>query len=185
LQGKAHPKDAGERLAFADFCQQLFCQQYAAAARFYQECFAADPKLADDRNSHRYNAACAAALAGCGQGKDAADLAGQERTRLRRQALSWLRAELTAWNEVLKKDPDRVRPVLARTMQHWLKDSDFAGVRAPDALAKLPEAERSAWHNLWAAVADTLAAAQPKVALPKGPDLKSPPPREKESPAKE
>ena len=43
-----------------------------AAARFYEEAFAAQPKLADDLGAaHRYNAACAAALAGCGQSKDA------------------------------------------------------------------------------------------------------------------
>jgi len=37
-------------------------------------------------------------------------------------------------------------------MQHWLQDADFAGVRSPQALAQLPEAERSAWQRLWAEV---------------------------------
>jgi hypothetical protein len=37
-------------------------------------------------------------------------------------------------------------------MQHWLKDSDFAGVRGPEVLAQMPEAERSAWQKLWAEV---------------------------------
>jgi hypothetical protein len=40
-------------------------EQPFAAARWYSEAFAAQPKLADDLNAgHRYEAACAAALAG-------------------------------------------------------------------------------------------------------------------------
>jgi hypothetical protein len=39
-------------------------KRLAAAARFWAEALAADPKLGDDRkNGHRYSAACAAALA--------------------------------------------------------------------------------------------------------------------------
>jgi hypothetical protein len=34
-------------------------------------------------------------------------------------------------------------------MQHWLDDSDLAGVRGADALARLPEAERPEWQKLW------------------------------------
>src|SRR5437763_2953473 len=45
---------------------------------------------ADPRTSVHYNAACAAALAGCGQGKDADQSDEKERGRLRRQALDWL-----------------------------------------------------------------------------------------------
>jgi hypothetical protein len=45
-------------------------------------------------------------------------------------------------------------------MQHWLRDGDFNGVRGPEALAKLPEAERAGWQKLWADVAATLARAQ-------------------------
>jgi hypothetical protein len=50
-------------------------QLYAAAARFYAEALEAEPRLArDPSNGHHYNAACAATLAGCGQGKDAEPL---------------------------------------------------------------------------------------------------------------
>ena len=47
---------------------------------------------------------------------------------------------------------------------HWLDDSDFAGVRGPKALAKLPEAERRPWQKLWEDVADTLARSRGKAA---------------------
>src|SRR5205823_5291621 len=130
---------------------QLPCKSlYAAATRFYAEAFAQQPKLADDLNAQpRYEAACAAALAGCGQGKDADQSDAKERARLRRQALDWLRADLTAYRRLLDKEPDKARPVVHETMQHWLQDKDFTGVRGPAALAKLPEAERQQWQTLW------------------------------------
>jgi serine/threonine-protein kinase len=130
-------------------CKKLF----AAATRFYGEAFAAEPKLADDlRGAHRYNAACAAALAGCGQGNDAKTLGDKERARLRRQALAWLRDDLKAWRKLLKTGPDKTRQVVAGQMQHWLNDPDFAGVRGEQALARLPQDERQAWSTLWAEV---------------------------------
>ena len=36
-----------------------------------------------------------------------------------------------------------------KTLRHWQADPDFAGVRGPDALRKLPEAERAQWQRLW------------------------------------
>jgi serine/threonine protein kinase/Flp pilus assembly protein TadD len=172
LKGQQQPKDAGERLALARLCQ-LHKQLFVAAARWYGEAFTAQPSLAGDlAGGHRYNAACAAALAGCGQGKDATDLGAEERARLRRQALDWLRADLDAWRRVLEKGPEQARPVVVKQMQHWQQDSDFAGVRGPQALAKLPAAERGAWQRLWADVADMLARSQPQAIREKGPDGK-------------
>jgi tetratricopeptide (TPR) repeat protein len=154
LAGKAKPNDAAQRLAFAEVCYYL--KRYAAAARFSSEAFAEQPALAANLQAgQRYNAACVAALAGCGQGKDAAGLGETERLRLRQQALDWLRADLQAWRRLLDQAPDKARPVLVKQMQHWLKDPDFAGVRGPDALTRLSEAERPAWQKLWADVADT------------------------------
>jgi serine/threonine-protein kinase len=160
LQGKDQPKDARERLAFANLCQQPNRQQYAAAVRFYEEAFAADPKLADDRSGHRYNAACAAALAGYGQGKDADQSDEMARTRLRRQALEWLHADLVAYRRLLEKDPDEARDAVLKKMQHWLQDPDFGCVRGPEALSRLPPEERAAWAALWASVAELLARAR-------------------------
>jgi hypothetical protein len=122
---------------------------YLAAFRFYRDAFAEQPALANDlQEQHRYNAACAAALAGCGQGEDADQTDDKERARLRQQALEWLRADLEARGKFLEKEPDKVRPVLVKTMQHWQQDKDFAGVRG-DGLRKLPEAERQEWERLW------------------------------------
>jgi tetratricopeptide (TPR) repeat protein len=155
LTGEAQPADGAERALLCWLCQQPYKQLHAAAARFYAEAFAAQPKLAENlRSADRYNAACAAALAGCGQGKDADQLDDRERVRLRRQALTWLRADLAAWRKHLEPDEAKGGSDVRETMQHWLADPDFAGVRDPEALAKLPEAEQNDWRKLWADVQD-------------------------------
>ncbi len=153
LKGEAQPADVDERLAIAQMCQEhkgLYC----AAFQFYLDAFAEQPKLAEDlQRQLRYNAACAAALAACGQGKDADKLDDKERARLRHQAIDWLRAELAAWRPLLEKEPDKVRPVVLQTMRHWQQDKDFAGVRGKEALGKLPEDECGRWEKLWQEVA--------------------------------
>jgi serine/threonine protein kinase/tetratricopeptide (TPR) repeat protein len=142
-----------EAVALAWLCRQPDKRLYAAAARFYASAFAADPRLADDPlTGCRYKAACAAALAGCGHGKDAASLDDQERARLRRQALAWLQADLASWRLVLEKGPDNARPLVRRQMEHWQQDDELAAVRGTEALARLPEAERPDWEKLWQSV---------------------------------
>src|SRR5262249_13384362 len=129
LEGQDQPKDAGESLGLAQVCRTQTHKQYAAAARFFAAAFATQPRLAANLETwDRYNAACAAALAGCGQGKAAPDLDAEERARLRRQALDWLRADLKAWGHLLDKTPGKA-PLAANILQHWLADPDFAGVR--------------------------------------------------------
>jgi hypothetical protein len=157
LKGEVQPDDVGERLALAGLCQLPCKSLYAASARFYTAAFAAAPQLNGAQPSeHRYNAACTAALAGCGQGKDVEGLAEEEAVHLRRLSLDWLRSELDSWRATLDKQPDKARPAVAQKMRHWLRDPDFSGVRGADALAKLPEAERQQWQKLWDDVAETL-----------------------------
>ena len=159
LEGKTTPASPDERIELAVLCSLK--RLHRAAVRFYEEAFAAKPALAINPDAfHRYNAACAAALAGCGQGKDADKLDGMERGRLRRQALDWLRADLDDWRRLLDEKPDKIRTAIVELMRHSLDDLDFAGVRGPQALAKLPEAEREPWQKLWDDVANTLARAQ-------------------------
>ena len=119
-------------------------------------------ELGSKRPGWPYPSAQWVALAGCGQGKDADQLDDKERARLRRQALDWLRADLEAWGRLLDRGPDKARAIIAEKMRYWLADTDFAGVRGPAALARLPEAERPAWQKLWGEVADTLARVQTK-----------------------
>jgi serine/threonine protein kinase/Flp pilus assembly protein TadD len=171
--GQERPADSAERIDLANLCLLPGKQLYLTAQRFYSEAFTDKPQLADDLNAqHRYSAACMAALAGCGQGKDADKLDAKELARLRQQALDWLRADLKAYRQLMEKSAGKAGPAIAKQMQHWLQDGDFAGVRGDKALAKLPEAEQSAWRKLWADVAEMLAKAQGKAPAEKKPDAK-------------
>ncbi len=172
LERKAMPASAAERIELAELC--ILKHLDGAAARFYEEAFAGQPKLAEEPNSHRYNAACAAALAGCGKGRDADQLDAKEKARLRGRALAWLRADLEAMGRLPNKGPDGARRAagVGSVLQRWQVDRDLVGVRGAEALGKLPEAERPAWKKLWDDAADVLARAQAKATPGKRSDAK-------------
>jgi superkiller protein 3 len=150
LAGKVQPDSAAERLEYAQLCS--YTKLHGAAVRLFAAAFTAEARLADNlRAEHRYRAACSAALAGVGLGKDAGQLDDAERACLRRQALDWLRADFAAWGQLLAKEPAKTRSTVQQTLRHWQQDASFAGVRG-DALARLPEAERQAWQQFQADV---------------------------------
>jgi serine/threonine-protein kinase len=151
LTGKVRPAHADEILGFAQLCYEK--KLHGASARFWTEAFQTQPKLADDMKlQYRYNAACAAALAGCGQGKDQPPLDESAKARWRKQAIDWLRADLTAWSKLLESGPTQARQLVAKTLPHWKTDPDLAGLRDPALLAKLPMSEQAPWRELWSAV---------------------------------
>ena len=136
LQGKDRPKDHEEALACAEACLERGL--YGASARFYADVI--DAKVALPlRWSDMLKAAGTAALAGCGKGKDepAPDAAAQ--AAFRRQALDWLRDRLRVQRSYLD-------------LRECKEDPALAGVRDPEALAKLPEAEQVEWKAFWAEV---------------------------------
>jgi hypothetical protein len=124
------------------------------------------------RAEHRYSAACAAALAGCGQGKDAPPPDAEAKVRFRRQALDWLRADLAAYAKLLAGTDLQAPALVRQRLQQWQNDADFRGVREEAALGKLAEAERQPWQKLWDDVARTLAQAQGKTTPEKQGDAK-------------
>jgi eukaryotic-like serine/threonine-protein kinase len=125
---------------------------YAAAAELARTAFAADPKLAANPGSfHRYNAACSAALASFGKGKDDPPPDQATRKLLRTQALAWLNADLGAWSKRLANDANSA-PNIRRIIEHWRIDHELAGVRDPTALDSLPESERKEWQAFWSEV---------------------------------
>jgi tetratricopeptide (TPR) repeat protein len=201
LRGAAGPADAAERieLAYLSVTKKL----PGTAARFFAEAFAAQPVLAEDletgprpnpiigyinvlfsgfplaedlKPGHRYNAACAAALA-ASPGQAAERLGDGGRRRWRQQALDWLRADLALWTRHLDGDTPEarawIRPALRhepgssgtfvdslirerdrvrRALRRWQDDPDLAGLRDEGGLAGLPEDERAACRRLWAEV---------------------------------
>jgi serine/threonine-protein kinase len=159
LKGELKPRDMGEHLGLIDVCRAK--KLHHAATRLYADAFATDPKLPNDRQAQRrYRAACQAALAAAGQGKDAAKLDAAAKAKLRGQALDWLRAELTAWSKLLDSGPPQARPIVVQVLSHWQKGPDLAGLRDKAALAKLPPEERAAFARMWADVAALLKKAE-------------------------
>jgi hypothetical protein len=147
LAGTYQPADQCERLAFVGAAE--FIGLTCASARLYAEVFATDPTLANDPDrGRRYRAACMAASAGCGHGKDAAKLNDVERARLRDQARLWLRAEVTAWGKKIDSAP-AAKESAENALKQWLTDPDLAGLREPDLLDKLPVAESRACREMW------------------------------------
>jgi tetratricopeptide (TPR) repeat protein len=119
--------------------------QDRAAAAFYQGAFKASPVLAGAIESrHRFHAARAAARA---------SLAEEDSAAWRRQALAWLRADLVLWQKHLAQKSEQARGKARLHLRRWQRERDFAGLREPSALARLPESEREAWGAFWAAVA--------------------------------
>src|SRR5207244_1636115 len=118
----AKPRSPQEQVELAAFCL-FYKERPRAAASFYTDAFRDEPKLADDlRAPHRYNAACAAALAAAGKGEDAGKLNDKERIRLRQQALDWLQADLSAYTRLIEKGNPNTRQAMQQHLAHWQKD---------------------------------------------------------------
>jgi eukaryotic-like serine/threonine-protein kinase len=152
LRGEYQPQDHDEHLAVlaGQLASCEFQGLQGAAARLYSDAFTAEPKLAEDvAAGTRYQAAHAAALAGCRQGKDADQLRDEERALRRRQALDWLRQDLTWYGHRLDDGDAQVNAQIRERLQLWQGDPDLAAVRAKDALARLPDEERKRWERLW------------------------------------
>jgi hypothetical protein len=167
LAGRTVPASPAEAANFALLCAQRFRNQYATASLLYDHAFADDPKLPDDLAnnpplSHRYYAACCAALAGSGQCADApADPA--RRAALRGQALAWLRAGFARWSKQAASENPADRKKAVDALNDWLSDSEDYGVGPGRFPKDLPAGERSDWESLWSDVRATLAAAQKPV----------------------
>ncbi len=166
LRGEAQPADPTERVGLAEFCI-MYKQLPLASLRLWTEAFADDvPRTEDVKAIQRYNAACAAALAGSGQGRDVAELGDGERARWRRQALDWLRAALDVWTERVEKGKPADCVAIQKRMERWQQAQELASLRDAAALAKMPEAEQTAWRKLWSDVAALLARARDRSGTP-------------------
>jgi tetratricopeptide (TPR) repeat protein len=131
-----------------------------ASADLYALAFIAQPPMLDDMeggSGNRYDAACVAARAGCGDGLDGAWIGGLDGAGLRQKSLAFLRADLAVLDKWFHEGKSVDLP-----LSLWQRESDLDGVRNPAALAKLPADERVGWQRLWADVT-ALRAADPLV----------------------
>jgi serine/threonine-protein kinase len=145
--GDDKPKDAAEGIELAHLAYNI--KHFGLSARLCATAFQIDPELAT-KSGNRYNAARAAALAAAGKGNDKPPLNEREKTRWRKQAIDWLKADLAFWAGQVEADKPGVRSTVTRTLQHWKINADLAVIRDPDDLATLPEDEQKACRALWA-----------------------------------
>ncbi len=147
LQGKDKPADASELLEFAELCGLQ--GQDVAAARLHAEALGASSRLADDLHAeHRYRAACAATLVGCGRGANAAGLSEADRAQWRQRAREWLGAEVTNWTSVLDRGPHADRFLVAKKLARLWADPQLDGLLDHEAMDRLPQAERQECREL-------------------------------------
>jgi serine/threonine-protein kinase len=154
---KLAPADAAQKIRYAQI--SAYKRFFAAGAQFYEEAFAQQPALLEDRSdeNNRYDAACVAALAGTGQGEDANHLTPAQRARLRKLALDWLRSELAAQAKLLTGGRPPERTSAEKDLRiRWQQNPLLKEVRDQAALDKLPPAEREAWQKLWLEVGTLL-----------------------------
>ncbi len=148
LDGKYQPQNNDERLVLLGVCQ--FTNRTRAMASLYADAFAVAPLLAEDvRSGHRFTAARAAALAGCGRGEDAASLDQEEQTRWRKRALAWLKLDVAAWAKKVDSGAAADRVLVRQRLTAWRTDPDLTGVSESGALNKLSALERKEWLVLW------------------------------------
>jgi tetratricopeptide (TPR) repeat protein len=157
------PTDVAMQRSLAEWLYDR--RQTAASVRLYEAAFARQPAFTDDVSTgHRYCAACAAALAGCGTGTDAGRLNDQQKAALRRKSLEWLKADWAVWDQRVRSNPAAIRSQAVQAMRSWQESKDLASVRTPEALSRLPQAESSDWRALWTQVRN-LALLDPVVRL--------------------
>jgi serine/threonine-protein kinase len=151
LAGTDRPANDDERGGFAKLCASL--QLYATSAALWEETLACRGERSEDpRTPDHYAAACAAALAGCGQGNDtpAPDDAGRE--RLRKKALAWLHTDLVDYSRMIESGAPHDRARARKRLGLWQISRALAGIRDQSALASLSARERRELEAFWSEV---------------------------------
>src|SRR5262245_10321237 len=93
LAGGKDEADGTDLVVLAKMCRQ-YKERYATATMLFRRGFESKPDGPALAQLNRYDAACAAALAGVGKGEEASKLTEEEKAKLRGQARQWLRDEL-------------------------------------------------------------------------------------------
>jgi hypothetical protein len=124
--------------------------RYAAAARFFDRAFKADAKMSQNlKVGYRYEAACAAALAGLGKGRDTPPPSDDARVKLRSDAHAWLEGDLRVFHTLLERKISIAPGLIQAKLRRWKVDPRLYLLRDGNDLA---DPERASWHDLWTRV---------------------------------
>lgn len=150
LNGRAQPEGPADLIAVARICQSPRHERHVAAARFYQAAMASAPgRMKENGADPLYQSACAAAQAGTGAGADAANLPEAEKSKLRGQALEWLKAYREYWISRASAGGPAERRTATRALSRLFDDSSFERMRGRHLLEGVPPRERQAWIDFW------------------------------------
>ena len=146
--GTDQTKDDAERLELAYLCGEAGWSAFASG--LFAQAIAADQNIPEGRPSEpRRSGVMAAAMAGLGRSRDQPEIDAAEKTRLRAQALTWLRAELTVFTPAIKQGGRSIeRQNALHALRGWLNAHELAGFREPN-LRNLPTDEQAPWRTLW------------------------------------
>jgi WD40 repeat protein/serine/threonine protein kinase/tetratricopeptide (TPR) repeat protein len=151
LRGDDRPAKAAEWLDLAYLCASR--NRHAAAARMFAEAFKADPALAQGRDGlDRFHAACEAALALRGKGKDDPAPDRDARLGLVSLALGWLEEERAAWEARFPGRSVADRAQIVAALNHWKHNPDLVALRSRASVEALPPSHRDACRAFWARI---------------------------------
>ncbi len=161
MEGADAPANAHEAASFARLA--FARNRPEEAARLWVRAFAASPDLEEDLVAmNRFQAARAAACAGTEGVRGLTESEVESRAKWRRQAITWLRADLTRSKAILDSGTASQRAGVARRLSRWRVDPALASIRDESALSALPETERRSLCELW----DGVRAARLAITIP-------------------
>ena len=142
LSGKSPATSHRERATTSRACR--YKGRHAGLVQIILEAIALDPGLEHDlRKFNRGLMAESAILAGTRKSSDSTTLSAMRCHALRKQGLTWLRADLVA-----RRGERDSRQRFAK----WLTNPAYESVRDPALLARIPAEERRDWMAFWADV---------------------------------
>ncbi|HZZ79052.1 MAG TPA: tetratricopeptide repeat protein, partial [Gemmataceae bacterium] len=147
MDGKIKAANFEEEIQFASLCRGR--GHYSVAVRFFDQASEDAKRI---HSSEWTNFAQVYLLAANGTGFDPVPRAdGKERSRLRKEALRWLRFYLRLQEQELRKNHTSYRIAFQYNVRGLLHHQDYSSVRYP-LLYELPENERVEWHAFWSDV---------------------------------
>jgi serine/threonine-protein kinase len=143
LDGSVQPRDNDERMALLGVC--TFDDLYGKCAQLWMETLSDASQSLD---AHLEDAARAAAIAGTGQGKDAARFTDEDRVRWREAAVTLLSRRIDGLEGELNSAAAPTSAI-RKSLLALQQSPDLAPLRDPAAVARLPKTEQDRCTTLW------------------------------------